>query len=216
VQTVTEEVMKLSPPGGLFDTTVVRNLFPDATEGARKVLVHRAVQAGEILRLKPGLYILKKEYRKSEAHPYAVAAMLHWPSHVSVETALSHHGLIPEAVFQVASVTAARSRQFDTPLGLFTFQRVPAQVPIAGVEALKVEGGTWAFVATPLRAIADTVYLHRQVSWNSDGLSFLTESLRIEVDDLASIDFSPGQEIRDSLRDERTRDYLLHLEKELA
>ena len=66
----------------------VRNLFADASEGARKVLVHRAVSASEV---------------------------------ISLETALSYHGLIPEAVYQTASVTAARGRAFDTSIGRFTF-----------------------------------------------------------------------------------------------
>jgi hypothetical protein len=110
MQKLTEKALLLSPPGGLFDMTAVRNLFPNSTEGAHKVLVHRAVRAGEVIRLKPGLFLLQKAYRRTDPHPYVVAALLHAPSHVSLETALSYHGLIPEAVYQTASVTVARSR----------------------------------------------------------------------------------------------------------
>lgn len=46
MKTLTEEIMKLMPPGGLFDETVIANLFPDASKGARTLLVHRASQAG--------------------------------------------------------------------------------------------------------------------------------------------------------------------------
>jgi len=120
----------------LFDMTAVSNLFPDSSKGARKVFVHRAVSAGEVIRLKPGLFLLQAVYRKSEPHPYVVAALLHAPSHISLETALSHHGLIPEVVYQTASVTAARSRAFDTSIGRFTFQRVPTRNPRAGVQAV--------------------------------------------------------------------------------
>ena len=35
VQTLTEAVIRLAPPGGLFDTTVVRYLFPVRSEGDR-------------------------------------------------------------------------------------------------------------------------------------------------------------------------------------
>jgi hypothetical protein len=51
MQTLTERVFRLSPPGGLFDETVTRDLLDDRLEAARKVLVHRAVAAGEIIRL---------------------------------------------------------------------------------------------------------------------------------------------------------------------
>jgi hypothetical protein len=42
MQTVTELVFRLSPPGGIFDETVIRNILADRSEAARKVLAHRA------------------------------------------------------------------------------------------------------------------------------------------------------------------------------
>ena len=208
MQTLTEKVLKLSPPHGLFDGTVVQNLFPDSSEGSRKLLVHRALKAGEIDRLKRGLFILAKDYRNTPPHPYAVAAMLHAPSHISLETALAYHGLIPEAVFQVASVTTSRSREFDTPLGTFTFQRVPLTNPRAGVESVKLDENTWTFIATPLRAIIDLIYLRNEVSWDFCGLEFLSESLRIEEEDLSTLDFTYYSEILEGLHNKRTVYYL--------
>jgi predicted transcriptional regulator of viral defense system len=190
MQSLTEKALVLSLPGGLFDMTAVRNFFPDASEGARKVLVYRAVSVGEVIRLKSGLFLLQSSFRKSDPHPYVVAALLHAPSHISLETALSYHGLIPEAVYQTASVTVARSRSFDTPIGRFTFQRVPARNPRAGVQAVKLGHNAWAFVASALRAIADIVYLRPSVVWIKDGLGFLTDSLRIEEEDLSRIELA--------------------------
>ncbi len=208
MQTLTEKVFKLAPPGGFFDETVIRNLFPGASDGARALLAHRANQAGEILRLKPGLFVLGALYRKSEPHPFVVAQVMHAPSHISLESALAHHGLIPEAVYQVSSVTAGRSREHTTPLGVFSFRRVPARAPRAGVEAVEVARGAWAFVASPLRAIADAVYLDREISWNRNGLGYLTESLRIEEEDLRSLSFEALDDILDSIRNRRVRAYL--------
>lgn len=213
MQTLTERLMMLGTPGGVCDETVVGNLFPDATIGARRLFVHRAVRAGELLRLRPGLHVLAPEFRKSQAHPFALAALLHGPSHVSLESALAWHGLIPETVYQVASVTAARSRTFTTPLGVFTFRRVPARDPTAGVEAVRMDGDAWAFVATPLRAIADMVYLNPRISWARDGLAYLTDSLRIDPDDLCRISLRPFAAIVDSLRSRRVIDYIQGLRK---
>jgi hypothetical protein len=208
MQRLTELVFKLAPPGGLFDEAVVSNLFPDSSGGARALLVHRACRAGEVLRLKPGLFVLSPPYRKSEPHPFVVAAVLHAPSHVSLESALAYHGLIPEAVYQVSSVTVGRSREFSTPLGVFSFRRVPARAPRAGVEALAVARNGWAFIASPLRAIADAVYLRRNITWKRDGLGFLTEALRMEEDDLRSVSFDAKDEILDSITSRRVRAYL--------
>jgi hypothetical protein len=215
MQPLTEKALILSPPGGIFEMTAVRNFYPDLSEGARKLLVHRAVTAAEILRLKPGLFLLRPEFRKSNPHPFVVAALLHAPSHISLETALAHHGLIPEAVYQVASVTAARSRDFDTPVGRFTFQRVPARDPRAGVQAVKLGQDAWAFIASPPRAIADLVYLRPSVSWVKDGLGFLTDSLRMEEEDLSRMDFSSCEEILESLHSRRVREFLEGVRKEL-
>jgi len=208
MQSLTEKVFMLAPPGGLFDETVIHNLFPDGSDGARALLAHRACQAGEVLRLKPGLFVLAPPYRKSEPHPFVVAAVLHAPSHVSLESALGYHGLIPEAVYQVISVTVGRSREFSTPLGVFSFRRVPARAPRAGVEAVAVARNAWAFIASPLRAIADAVYLAREVTWSRNGLGYLTESLRIEEDDLRSLSFEAMEEMLDSIRSRRVRAYL--------
>ena len=128
---------------------------------------------------------------------------------------MAYHGLIPEAVFQVSSVTSSRGRKFDTPVGAFSFVRVPAADPRAGVQALKFDRRSWAFVATPLRAIADLIYTRKNVSWAKDGLAFLTESMRIERDDLEEISFESLGEVGESLRSRRTTDYLRGLYREL-
>jgi hypothetical protein len=215
MQTLTEKVYKLTPPGGLFDESVVRSLFPDASVGARKLLVHRAVKQGEVMRLKPGYYCLAPDYRKSHPHPFVVAAVLHSPSHISLESALSHHGLIPEAVHLVSSVTWQRSRSFKTPLGHFSFQRVPAKNPRAGVKAIKVDPNGWAFVGTPLRAIADLIYLRKEVQWEPNGLGFLTESMRIEEEDLHRIPMDDFEEVLESMKSTRVRTYLTHFGDEI-
>jgi hypothetical protein len=215
MQSLTEKIFALGPPSGLFDETVVRNLFPEASEGARHALVHRAVRNGEVLRLKPGLYCLAAPFRRSHPHPFAVAALLHWPSHVSMESALRHHGLIPEAVPVTACATTARGRRFSTPLGEFTYSRIPASRPRAGVEAVELEDGVFAFVATPLRAIADLVRTRPEVTWRRDGLRFLTSSLRIDEEDLRSIDWVPLADILESINSRRARQYLIGLEREL-
>ena len=216
MQTLTEKVYRLAPPGGIFDDAVVRNLFPETSDAARKLLVHRAVGKMEVLRLKPGLYCLAEPYRGSHPHPFVVAALLHSPSHISLESALSYHGLIPEAVYQVTSVTSRRGRSFHTPLGDFSFQRVPANDPRAGVRSVKVDDHGWAFIARPLRAIADLIYLRKEIGWEKDGLRFLKDSMRIEEDCLRDIPLEDFDEINNSLRNRRTKDYIQGLKAEIG
>ena len=216
MKTLTQALYKLSPPGGIFNSTVLVNLFPDHTQGARELLLNRAAKAGEILRLKRGLYVLASEYRKTAPPPFTVAALLLSPSHVSLETALAYHGLIPEAVYQVASVCTQRSRSFDTPLGVFSYCRVPTSDPRAGVEAVALIDSFWAYVATPLRAIADMVYLNGMVTWGGDGPDYLLESLRIEEQDLRELQFDGHSEIAEAFRSRRVKDFLQGMMKEFS
>jgi len=169
-----------------------------------------------VLRLKPGLFCLAEAYRKTHLHPFALAGILHAPSHVSLESALSFHGLLPEAIYQVACVTPRRTRSFSTPLGVFGYDRVPATAPRAGVRAVKLDRISWAFIASALRAIADLVYLRKHVSWTADGLGFLVESMRIEPEDLRQISFDRFEEIRDSLRNKRVKAYLDGMRREIS
>ena len=161
-----------------------------------------------MLSLKPGLYCLAEKYRRTHPHPFIVAAMLHAPSHISLESTLSYHGLIPEAVHQVTSVTSERSRAFNTPLGFFTYRRVPCDYARAGVVAEKIVDDAWGFLATPLRAIADLIYVRREVEWGKDGLAFLTSSMRIEIEDLHELAMELFDEVHDSIRNKRVKDYL--------
>ena len=216
VQTLTEKVLRLDPPGGFFSDAVVRNLLPGQSVGARRAIIHRAARQGEVLRLKPGYYCLAAGLRRRHPHPFVVAGILHYPSQVSVESALAFWGLIPEAVHHVASVTRQRSRTFTTSLGRFEFRRVPCRTLRAGVRSTEVDRGAWAFVSTPLRAIADLVYLRSSVSWQHDGLGFVTESLRILPEDLEQLSFDTHDEICASLHSRRARRYLDGLRKELA
>ncbi|MBT3190987.1 MAG: hypothetical protein HN341_00370 [Verrucomicrobia bacterium] len=216
MKTITQAVYKLSPPGGIFNETVVVNLFPDRTRGARELLLNRASKAGEIIRLKRGVYVLAPEYRKTEPPQWTIASLLLSPSHVSLETALAYHGLIPEAVYQVASVSTQRSRSFDTPLGVFSYHCVPTKSPRAGVEAVCEPVPFWSYVATPLRAIADMVYLNRTVTWNKDGVGYLCESLRIEELDLQEMQFERCGEIIEAFRNQRVKAFLKGMQKEFG
>lgn len=215
MQTLTEQVLKLDPPGNLFDSTVVINLNPHLSVGARKLLVHRAVASGEVMRLKPGVFCLNEPFGKRPPHPFAVAGTLHFPSHISLETALSHWNMIPEAVHGIASVTQQRSRTYNTPLGVFSFQRVPADRPLAGVQSLEIMSGVWIYIARPLRAIADLVYLRPDVTWKAHGVRFLTESMRIEEEDLEDVPLDEFEKIQQCVRDRRTQRYLAGLKREL-
>jgi hypothetical protein len=143
-------------------------------------LVNRALQAGELQRLKRGLYVLSPPFRRSKLHPFVLAQKLMPTSYVSFETALAWHGWIPEAVYSTASVTPGRKtlEYQPEPFGHFSFHPIAIHTGyfLVQVERVELEGQA-ALVARPLRALLDWMCLHKQ-PWQ--GLAFLEDGLRIE------------------------------------
>jgi len=118
----------------------------------------RSTKAGRLYQLRRGLYALAPPYQKMKPHPFVVANALRQPSYVSLQSALAHYGLIPEAVQMVTSVTTKRRAGWDTPLGSYGFRHVKTDL-FRGYLLLDLAGGQPAFVATPEKALLDLVYL---------------------------------------------------------
>ena len=140
-------------PVDTFSDTTLRCLT-QGTPNSRYGLVKRAIRAGEIIHLRRGLYVLSKRYRRHPANLYEIAQNIYGPSYISVESALSYHGWIPEAVYTVTSACAKRSKVVKTPLGLFSYDHLPSNDFYGGVlRVASAEGGVF-LMATPWRALS--------------------------------------------------------------
>lgn len=157
------------------------------SDARRYALVNRALKDGSLVRLKRGTYLLGKRYRSESIHPFAIAQALLPGSYISLESALSFHGWIPEAVFTTGSVSRGRKTIIqDTPsMGQFAFHPLAIHDYqfLNGVERVKL-GKLTAFVATPLRALLDLVALRKE-QWS--GLDWLTAGMRIEDSQLHTL-----------------------------
>jgi hypothetical protein len=118
----------------------------------------RWVTSGHLVQLRRGLYALAPPYRKTEPHPFLVANRLVRGSYVSFQSALAHHGLIPEHVPVITSVTTGRPQHRENPFGSFEFHHCPPD-RLTGYRVEKLGGGQEALVATPAKALADLIHL---------------------------------------------------------
>lgn len=204
----------------LSDGNLARRVFNEHQLGEavgggsarRYALVNRALKDGSLVRLKRGTYLLGSPYRSDAIHPFAVAQALLPGSYISFETALAHHGWIPEAVYSTASVTTERkSLEFDTPvMGRFTFHPLAIHDYqfLVGVEREKL-GALTAFVASPLRALLDLVALRKQ-GWA--GLDWLTDGLRIEDHHLLSLTRKELMKLKPVYKHKLVNDFLHSLQ----
>jgi hypothetical protein len=169
-----------------LDETQLARLL-DGSAARRYGLVNRALQAGELQRLKRGMYILPTPFRQTRLHPFVLAQTLSPTSYVSFETALAWHGWIPEAVYSTASVTSGRKALAFQPEAFGHFEYRPLAIRagyfLVQVERIELEGQA-ALVARPFRALMDWVCLRKQ-PWQ--GLAFLEEGLRIEPEQLQTV-----------------------------
>lgn len=80
------------------------------------------------------------------------------PSYVSLQSALAHHGWIPEGVPVTTAVTTGRPGRRYAPLGDLLYRHMGAAL-LFGYEKEEVAPGQRALVATPEKALLDLVYL---------------------------------------------------------
>ncbi|MBM4332227.1 MAG: hypothetical protein FJ117_13580 [Deltaproteobacteria bacterium] len=109
------------------DTSVFPSSFLLAGRGSATAVrrqLDRWVKSGRLLRLWRGVYAVAIPYRAEAPHPFLVANHLRRPSYVSLQSALSHYGMIPEFVPVTTCVTTGRPEELDTPLGRFLFRRL--------------------------------------------------------------------------------------------
>ena len=97
-------------------------------------------------------YALRKQPLSSEY----LANLIYGPSYVSLEYVLAYHGLIPERVETVTSVTTRRSRDFSTPIGDFSFRMLTKGRYECGADLVEADGVSF-LIATPEKAISDRI-----------------------------------------------------------
>lgn len=210
MNTLTEKIFECVPYNDFTSRDVV-NLLP-GSEDRRYGLVKRAIANGEIIHIRRGLYCLAPKYQKKSINPYALAQRVYGPSYISLESALSWHGWIPEAVYTVTSASFQKAKEFNTPLGVFSYNRIPQKLFYAGVERLADEAGNIFFMAKPMKALSDYVYVHKK-KWM--GLKPVVESLRVEKEEFASITATELNFLTENYLSRRVQKFIKGFKKDL-
>ena len=145
--------------------------------------------ADEIVRVKKGLYVFGAPFRRQPIVREYLANLVYGPSYVSLDSALSFHGLIPERVEAVTSMVYGRSHAFETPFGVFTYRGLPRNRYAVGARLESV--GTVRFlIASPEKALVDKVWTDKRFGGATVGdfSEYLLDDLRIDEESLRSLD----------------------------
>ncbi len=139
----------------IFDYQTLTDALKDLSAPRDKIT--RLLREGVIVRVKKGLYVFGDKYRRYPYSKELLANLVYGPSYVSLDYALAYHGLIPERVEALTSVTPNRSRRFSTPVGLFIYRQIPARAYEVGMVRVEAEHGQAFLIASPEKALADKI-----------------------------------------------------------
>jgi len=136
---------------------------------------------GYIKMLRKGYYIFT-DIDLNEASLFLIANKLYAPSYISLEMALSHYSLIPEAVYGITSVSSRKTNRFQTKHGEFIYRRVkPALMFGYRLENYKNYS---IKIAEMEKAVLDYFYLNTNIQTEDDfaGLRFNKTEFLAQVD----------------------------------
>jgi predicted transcriptional regulator of viral defense system len=108
---------------------------------------------------------ISPEYGGKSDYIWYFANRIYRPSYISLHTALSFYGMIPEAVIQISSVTSLKTASFSNAFGEYSYRSVKEEL-MFGYEHRPVTGSFILLFALPEKAILDLLYLYP--FYNSD------------------------------------------------
>lgn len=162
-----------------------------------RLQLSRWVAAGRLIKLKKGIYTLAEPYRKATPHPFLIANAMKKASYVSLQSALSYYGMIPEYVPVTTSVTSGRPEQVETPVGRFVFRHIKKDW-LRDYKQVDLGSGQQAFVASAEKSLLDLAYL----TPNADNYDFLSE---LRLQNLQQLNISRMQELADKSNSRKLR-----------
>lgn len=136
------------------------------------------IKKGYLIKLKKGLYVFDEAERQKKVSKFFLANQIYTPSYVSLESALSFYGFIPEAVYSITSISTKKTSSFRNSLGVFSYQSLKTSA-FDYFEIKKDEFGNQFKIASPEKALLDFLYLKTREFRNLDSEIF-EESFRFQ------------------------------------
>lgn len=103
----------------IFSPLEFRRLFGVSSFATNKFL-HHYTKKKFFTKLRNGLYCLSSNIPS----PFTIANKLYQPSYISLETALSFYGILPETVYEITSVSTRATRRFETLEKEFSYTKL--------------------------------------------------------------------------------------------
>lgn len=156
------------------------------------------IRSKDIVRVKKGIYVLGKAYNKPY-NKFILANLIYGPSYITAQTALAFWNMIPERVELIISMATKRKKQFETPVGHFSYLYCPKKAFNIGVRLEDTGDQKKILIASPEKALCDMTALQTHISTKKEMNEFL-ELMRLDDSAVKKFDLSLLEEIRTGYR----------------
>jgi len=147
-----------------FELAMLTQLSDEKRESLRARL-YQWRKSGKVLPLRRGMYAIAEPYRRTPVDPAQLSNLLYTPSYLSLQWALSFHGLIPEKTVAFTAITSRVPRTFNNAFGTYAYRNIK-QAAFFGYESAVLEQQP-VMMALPEKALLDLWHLNRS-EWNAD------------------------------------------------
>ncbi|MEP7321810.1 MAG: hypothetical protein ABI761_07815 [Saprospiraceae bacterium] len=144
--------------------------------------INELVKQGVLVTVKRGIYVTGPNQHMAKPEPFLLANHILGPSYVSLDSALSYWGLIPERVYEISSMTTQGSKIYKTPVGVFSYIHTPLPYYSFGIKQLELTKKQFVLIATPEKALCDKIITTSGILLRSvrQVKELLTDDLRME------------------------------------
>ena len=119
--------------------------------------ISELLKKGELAVVKRGVYIPGPNSKAKQTEKFLLANHLSGPSYISLESAMSYWGMIPERVYETTSVSLEKTILFKTPVGRFRYIKIPLPYYALGIQSIALTTSQHALIATPEKAVCDKI-----------------------------------------------------------
>ena len=154
--------------------------------------INELIKKDELTPIKRGLYIPGPKLRMPLPSSFLIANHLWGPSYVSMETALSYWGFIPERVYETTSVTIKNTKSYKTTAGRFIYFHASPPYYAFGIKSVALSQKQVAMMASPEKAICDKIVITSGIFLRSPKQvrEYLIDDLRMEEELLQKLNVS--------------------------
>ncbi|MBK7335342.1 MAG: hypothetical protein IPJ00_03925 [Saprospirales bacterium] len=121
---------------------------------------------GYLQKIRSGFYRLTERMISSDRDLFFAANHIYAPSYISLHSALSWYGFIPEGVFTTTSVSTRKTQEFKTPIGYFSYRSIKREL-FFGYRLVSINGFQFK-IADPAKTLLDFLYLNPQYDSEDD------------------------------------------------